>query len=416
MSAPSDSPTHNELGTTQGYNSEAMNSGVEADRSLIHRVSEPVSASETVAKFYPSQKLTSWWTVSGLMVVVSIGLHGLLLFTPIRSEQKPIPPKPEKQVRVTQLSPRPKSPPIKASPKPVATLKTALPTSAQPKIKEAPAPPQPQLTSPPPEAKPQPTPPLTKPTPPLAKPTPQPTPSSSPAEPTSQTQPEPSPAPASSAENPWENFPKYPGAKPGCFEKDFCIQTSTKLDEVVAYFEKALPAKQYVATATIQEGNRKVYQVSTKDGKTQFLSLIFAGGEEGTVYVLGESALNLGDFKKAIEVPPEISEILTSVGLDSENIDRSYFTQPDLFYNSEARRPEISSISIVSDQPHDTLMDSFLRTNLQNNDYQINDLQKLYGGGEVYEVKKDQLKLYINLVPTQDQAGTIMVIWQNSPV
>ncbi len=351
------------------------------------------------------------------MALVSLGIHGSVLLIPIPSEQKPTPPKPEKQIRVTQLATQPKSPVIKAPSKPSPTLqkvpslpkavprpRTVIPpepklkeTVPEPKLKETPPEPKLKETLPEPKLKETPPEPKLKETPPV-KP-----------EPAS------SPAPLSSDANPWEHFPKYPGAKPGCFQKDFCLQTVAKLDEVAAYFEKELPAKQYEWKSSIQEANRKVYQVSTKNGKTQFLSLIFAGGEEGTVYVLGENPLSLGDFKKAVEVPSEISDILTATGLESENVDSSYFTEPDKFYPSGARRPEISSISVVPDQASETLMDTFLKTNLQNNSYEVSEPKNSYGGGAVYEVKKDKNKFYFNMVPTTDGKGSIVVIWGSPP-
>lgn len=344
------------------------------------------------------------------MALVSLSIHGLLLLIPIPSEQKPAPPKPEKQIRVTQLPTSPKSPVVKAAPKPspapqkvpslpkaVTRPQTVIPPEPKPKSKDIPPEPKPKETPPEPKAKETPPEPKPKETPP------------------SKPEPTPSAAPLSSDANPWEQFPKYPGAKAGCFQKDFCLQTGTKLDQVSAYFEKELPAKQYEWKPSIQEANRKVYQVSTKNGKTQFLSLIFAGGEEGTVYVLGENALSLGDFKKAVEVPSEISDILTATGLESQNVDASYFTEPDKFYPSGTRRPEISSISVVPDQPSETLMDTFLKTNLQNNSYEVSEPKPPYGGGVIYEVKKDKLQLYFNLVPTTDGQGSIVVIWASPP-
>ena len=363
------------------------------------------------------------------MALLSLGIHGLLLLIPIPSEQKPAPPKLEKQIRVTQLPTQPKSPVVRASPKPsptpqkvpslpkaVTRPRTVIPPEPKPRLKAIPPEPKPKPKKTPPEPKAKETPPEPKPkeTPPepKAKETP---PEPKPKE-TPPVKPEPVPSPALSSDaNPWEQFPKYPGAKPGCFEKDFCIQTGTKLDEVSAYFEKELPAKQYEWKPTIQEANRKVYQVSTKNGKTQFLSLIFAGGEEGTVYVLGEKALSLGDFKKAVEVPSEISDILTATGLESQEVDAYYFTAPDKFYPSRTRRPEISSISVVPDQASETLMDTFLKTNLQNNGYEVSEAKPPYGGGVVYEVKKDKLQLYFNLVPTTDGKGSIVVIWASPP-
>lgn len=419
MSTPSDPRTRNKLGTGYPFLRSLHTSGLSASELVAAKTDVPlaaasgsVSVSEAMTWLHPLKKVPSSPRNSiWIMALISLGIHGLLMLMPIPSEQKPTPPKPEKRIRVTQLQPQPKLPVVKASPPPSPTLqKTPLPPKPVTRPRTI-IPPAPRASQIPSEPKPKETPPAPKPkaqaTPIEPQPTPQATPSPTPT---------PSSTPLSSNANPWENFPKYPTAKPGCFQKSFCIQTGAKLDEVAAYFEKELSAKQFQWKSTIQEGNRKVYQVSTKNGATQFLSLIFAGGDEGTVYVLGENALSLGDFKKAVEVPPEISAILTAVGLESQNVEATYFTQPEKFYPSGTLRPEISSISIVPDQPSDTLMDAFLKTNLQNNGYEVSEPKSPYGGGVVYEVKKDKLKLYFNLVPTKDGAGTIVVIWGSPPV
>lgn len=428
MSTPSDPGTRNKLGTGYPFSRSLHTSGLSAPGPVAAKTDVPfaaasgsISVSEAMTWLHPLKKVpTSSRNSIWLMAVISLAIHGLLMLMPIPSEQKPTPPKPEKRIRVTQLQPQPKLPVVKASPppsptlqktsplpKPVSRPRTIIPPT--PRANEIPAEPKPKETPPTPQPKAQATPIEPQPTPQATPLAPQPTPQATPA-------PTPSSTALSSNANPWENFPKYPTAKPGCFQKSFCIQTGAKLDEVAAYFEKELSAKQFQWKSTIQEGNRKVYQVSTKNGATQFLSLIFAGGDEGTVYVLGENALNVGDFKKAVEVPPEIADILTAVGLESQNVEATYFTEPDKFYPSGALRPEISSISIVPDQPSATLMDTFLKTNLQNNGYEVSQPKSPYGGGGVYEVKKDKLTLYFNLVPTKDRAGTIVVIWGSLPV
>ncbi|HEY9604668.1 MAG TPA: hypothetical protein V6C85_23890 [Allocoleopsis sp.] len=417
MSTPSDPRTRNKLGNGYPFSRSLHTSGLSAPGDVPAKTDVPfttasgsISVSEAMTWLHPLKKVpTSSRHSIWLIALISLGIHGLLMLMPIPSEQKPTPPKPEKRIRVTQLQPQPKLPVVKASPPPSPILQKTPPLPKPVIRPRTMIPPAPRASKIPSEPKPKATPPVPQPKAQATPIEPQPTPQATPA-------PTPSTTALSSNANPWENFPKYPTAKPGCFQKSFCIQTGAKLDEVAAYFEKELSAKQFQWKPTIQEGNRKVYQVSTKSGATQFLSLIFAGGDEGTVYVLGENALSLGDFKKAVEVPPEISDILTAVGLESQNVEANYFTEPDKFYPSGVLRPEISSISIIPDQPSDTLMDAFLKTNLQNNGYEVSEPKSPYGGGGVYEVKKDKLKLYFNLVPTKDGAGTIVVIWGSTPV
>ena len=72
-------------------------------------------------------------------------------------------------------------------------------------------------------------------------------------------------------------------------------------------------------------------------------------------------------------------------------------------------------MQVVSGEAPDSFFDSYLRTNLVNNGFDSTQLSQSYGGGLLYEVKKETTSLYINLVPTQDASGTIVVIWKTLP-
>lgn len=435
MSIASNSPTQNELGTLPSRSecstlprspesdSDAIDSETNPDESPIFFQRKPSLASSFMILLRLPKKLILSPKLGWLMVLISISLHSILLFAPTPSEQKPKPKptKSEKQVRITKLPTSPKSPTVKASPQPSPTPKKAPPTpkpkAVNPSQIVIPPPPKDEPTPPKPKEEPTPPPPKDEPTPPKQKD--EPTPPETKDKPTHKIQqsPDSNPTPPpSSGDNPWADFPRYPGALPGCFKLESCSQTGKDLNQVASFFEKELVTKKYDAKPTIQEPTRKVYQVS-KNGMTQFLSIIFAG-EEGTVYVLGPDPLSLVDLKGAVEVPPEVANILT--GLDPQKADPTYFAQPDLFYsqngNSSTTLPGISNISLISEQTADTFMDAFLSTNLRNNNFEVTNPPKKYGGGDLYEVTKEQLKLYINLIPTKDSTGTLVVIWGSPPV
>ncbi|HEY9596840.1 MAG TPA: hypothetical protein V6D33_04150, partial [Cyanophyceae cyanobacterium] len=139
----SDSPSHNELGTMHSLSGESVlqpspNSSPNfssarmdvSDRSQVEFINWRSSEPRTIAQSHWSkQRSTSSLNWGWLMVLISIGVHSILLLTPIPSEPKPTPPKPEKQIRITQLPTAPKPPAVKASPQPSPSPKKIPPVS-----------------------------------------------------------------------------------------------------------------------------------------------------------------------------------------------------------------------------------------------------------------------------------------------
>lgn len=323
-----------------------------------------------------------------LIFLASLGLHGIFLFLPTGEEAKPPPPKPpENQVRITQLPTAAKQPVIKRPPKP-AVKRSATPTASRPRVN---VPPPPSVPAPPKPAKAE-----TK------------------ADAAVETEAKPS-----TESDAWKDFPLYPGSTPGCFELPSCLQSSDGFSQVVDHFATQLPEKKYTLKPVVQESGRTVYEV-TRDGLTQFLSIIENG--KNTVYVLSDAPRTIADLEQAVEVPPEIYAIL--VGLAVQQADSTAFTQPDQFYTQGDRKlgaatlvPKagIRNISLVSGQGADTMMDELLRSNLQNSEFEVTDLPKTYGGGKLYRAQKEDKALYLNLVPTKDNSGTLLVIWNTPP-
>lgn len=349
----------------------------DSDRSLT-------SASEVVTWLH-TPKQPKFWLLIWIATLASLGLHALLLLVPMPDEPEPAPAKPEeRQVRITQLPTLTRPAPNRA---PVAR---STPRPASPR-------PQPVRRS-------TTIPPLVR--PPIALPV-QPVPS----QPQANQATTPEPVAAADA-NPWQDFPQYPGAQAGCYNLQSCLQTGRALSEVSSFFERELTSKRYTATATISESDRKVYQV-TRNNLTQYLSLINVPGQ-GTLYVLAEAPRTLTDLGGAIEVPAEISTILSGLP-GGTNPTRSEFAQPDKFFQGDTQNPEIGLMQTVTGEVPDTFFDGYLRTNLVNSGYEAIELSQSYGGGLLYEVKKEDTSLYVNVVPTADGSGTIVVIWRTLP-
>jgi hypothetical protein len=314
-----------------------------------------------------------------LVTLASVGLHTGLMLIPTGEASKPLPPKAsEQQVRITQLSNPAKQPTVKPSTPPVVKVTPAVvtrsPVIALPPVVQAS--PSPQSTPAPPDS--------------------------------------------AAADNPWKDFPLYPGSTPGCFGLPSCLAASVALSQVSAHFANQLPARKYDVKRTVQASGREVYQVA-RNGLSQYLSLIETG--KNTVYVLADAPRTLEDLEKAVEVPPEILSILVSLAV--QKADATDFSQPEQFYSKAdgkslspgvlVPRSHIRNISLVTGQVANTMMDEFLRSNLQNNAFDVTDLPQEYGSGPVYQLQKANQILYLNLVPTQDNSGTLLVFWKTPP-
>jgi len=337
----------------------------------------------------PQSKGLFWGTMA-----LALGLHLVLGFISTGDEAKAPPTNPqEKKVRIVQL-PMPGQPIAKAAPltparpTPPARSPIQRPATNRPPVRPAQRPivQRPRQTPPPATTPPATTAPAT----------------TAPA----------TTAPPATGANPWQDFPQYPGAKPGCFNLQSCLSTGKSLAEVSQFFQKELTARKYsVQPANGSTNGGTVLQVS-RDGLTQFLSILNAE-ELGAIYVLSEQPVSLGDLTKAIEVPNEIYSVLS--GLAAEDATAAQFAQPNDFFPAGTVRSEIAAMKFVAGEDPATFFDAYFRTNLVNNGFDPQETNQQYGGGFVYRVKKASLVLYLNLVPTADNSGTIVVVWRVAP-
>ena len=183
------------------------------------------------------------------------------------------------------------------------------------------------------------------------------------------------------------------------------------MTEVSTFFERELTAKKYAAELTINEPNRKVFQVS-RNGLTQYLSLINVEGK-GTLYVLSEAPRTLADLAQAIEVPGAIYSVLSN--LYAEEAGRANFTQPDAFFTAQGLRPEVGIAQLVTGENYAIFFDTYFRNNLVNNGFESSNAPQSYGGGLLYTVTKDDLTLYPVMLPTADGTGTLVVVLKSLP-
>ncbi|MBA2747675.1 MAG: hypothetical protein H0U45_02785, partial [Tatlockia sp.] len=340
----------------------------------------------------------SWQQIARPMLLLSIGIHGLLLFTPIPTKKAELIQKDKIQnkVKITQLpissnSPRVIKKPSNSIIKSSIIRQTNRPLINQQKsINQAVIKKFPQLASKPENQKSQ-----------IA---------STPAETIALPNP-------NSLNDPFSDFPKYINSQPGLGLFTAPIdqssqQTQDSVTTVSQYFERELKAREYKITIAKNEANAKVFELK-KGNTTKFLNLITHNSK--TVIVLASEILNPENINDVAKASPEEEAFISILNkIEFETIDQPelYLSEPGLFYTKfgadkdgflemEQKSNTISTIRLIPNQLPEQVFNTIFAPTLKTSNFEINP-QKKYGGGMVYEVKQGNFVTYLNLVPTSD--------------
>jgi hypothetical protein len=385
------------------------------------------------------------------LLVLSLGLHGLLLALPLPSEKKPAPSakkEPEK-IKITQLPttpPAPKASPrpvVRATPKPIPQVRPSIrpqPSLIRPRMSDIPPIPPPTTATPRPQ--PQLTPTFLQPTPsptptPLqttATPSPSPTPSQATATPspsptpsqaTATPSPQPTPEQSPNLLNPFADFPFPDNAQPGSVgllagETDKAARNTTdRLQQVVAFYNTALPAKNFKSQQINEAAQLNVFKVSKEGAESQFLHLISKEGK--TVIVLAPqeikdlNALKSAEARSAEEIafdnalaPIKQSEDFGAVFPE----DLGKLPQPEQFADINKFRGIIATTTFKPMSPEELFNE--VNTKLVEAGFtQITSVGS-YGGGQAYKVNQESFTTYLYFVANTDNK-TIMLISKDAP-
>ncbi|UBF27269.1 hypothetical protein K9N68_04705 [Kovacikia minuta CCNUW1] len=312
------------------------------------------------------------------MLFIALGLHALLLFAPLSSEQKPKPKQDEKAaVKITQL-------PKAAAPKLRPQIKRQLPKAAN------------RPKSPVPAASPKPA----------------------------------TPGGAPQQNNPFADFPHFSPSTPDCFDRglgDNCRIAPAGIAAVADHFKKALPAKKYQMALETDSPGRKVLRF-TKGGKQGYLTIL--DDAPTTVYILAEQPVkDLEALRGAVVVPPELYQMIAEFVPEADPNDpsatntakRENFAQPELFFKPSADpdavpegRPNLDgNPSIVPGDTPDSLYQR-LNPQLKGIFEEVSPVGN-FGNGPLYQLKKGSTRVYLSLVPAQGVSGTIISVWLKDP-
>ncbi|MBF2046263.1 MAG: hypothetical protein IGS54_02490 [Elainella sp. C42_A2020_010] len=319
----------------------------------------------------------------------SIGLHVLVLLLPL-PEQASLDAarRQDVEVNVTRL---PEQTPV---PKPTAT----------PKPTPTPSPPAQPVAQP---LQPAPRPPAVAQKPPVAQPSPSPVASPPPT-------PEPSPDPVPPPAVPFADLPLLTGSQTGCFGLGTCheITDGTNFRTAGQTLEQALQAQGYTVKPRedLEETGRKVYEL-TKGNKTRYLNVL-SSDVGSTIYLVTPQPVSLDQLQTSETHKAELEAILDSIS--SGSVNPTQLTQPEAFFAGTTPRPETGSqLRLVAGRSPQELLNG-LTGSLQAQNFTLTEAGG-YGNGLLYEVTKGAYTGYLNLVPTVDRSGTIVVLWTNLP-
>ncbi len=387
----------------------------------------------------------SWRSLLKPAILISIGLHGLLLIMPLAGvHQQSAPPIPkEEKVKLTELptevvttnpssaTPQPspsalaqspevksidrssasKSPQLTISPKPIPTTKPSPNASPRPKVSKTPTiKPSPRISPKPLASR------LA-----VVKPSPKASPKATSTTPVAPKPPAPN--------TPFSDFPKYPNAASGAFDlkaiEKVAQQTPDDLKQVSSFFDSELKGRSYQSSVSTNTDNKKVYEVS-KGGVTEYLTLIFESGK-GTIIVKSKKPLpdNLGNTEVASAQENAFDAALGRVPFQQNDSADEKLPDPKAFHDKygqdekgflekQVKNGIDGSIRFISGQNPGTAYTGIFAGSLQQGNFQVTPKSN-YGGGNLYEIRQGGFARYLNLIPAKDGSGTIVVVWNTPP-
>ncbi|NJO39825.1 MAG: hypothetical protein HC865_03845 [Cyanobacteria bacterium RU_5_0] len=227
----------------------------------------------------------------------------------------------------------------------------------------------------------------------------------------------PPPAPTTVLAAPFADLPQLTGSQSGCLGLGGCRQIAENPGEVSQTLKQQMEAQGYTVRLrddlidTSDYQGMKIYEVS-KDGTTRYLNVISSGLGE-TIYILTPELTTRAEIENAGTVQTELETVLTNLS-GGNRASYPQFVYPDLFFTGTNPRPEIGGQFHLIPGGNPTQLSVSLTSTLQGSGFAVSPVGE-YGGGIVYEISQRAFMGYLNLIPTQDGMGTIVVVWRSLP-
>jgi hypothetical protein len=194
-------------------------------------------------------------------------------------------------------------------------------------------------------------------------------------------------------------------------------QTPDGVAEVEKYYKGILPSKGFTINSTEDNATKKTFEVTSKSGPAQFLTLFIV--PQGTVIVTSNGPLpqNLADTSGQSVEEKLFDETFAAgngtayaVGAFKDNM---FVAQGD---NFAADNPNMQSVQFIPGQTEDqayTAFDGLFKAK----GFQVT--KGSYGNSVLVTVQKGSITRYFSLVSStpakQDGAGVYVIGWKTSP-
>jgi hypothetical protein len=333
------------------------------------------------------------------MLLISLGLHGLVLFIPLPAPpQKTELPKP-KPIKIAKL------PPLRTPPKLLSKQLNLKNPSTQ---NTAPSTPRQGIVLKQKQG-------------------------AGTTQPKTPTKAEPNPilpsVPSNATGATWADLPTYlKNIQNPCEGADGCVQTRDSFREVIQFFEDNLRAKKFkFSKEGTSEGSYgteyRAYKVLNHKKEVQFLSILFNG--ENTKYVWADKIASEVDIVTPTVTSTDIAAFIEQLPTNASKAKLSPESFPDgaaiKFYVDKDkpdfgfRNTRANAPIIVSSNPTDTYQT--LEGKLSSANYSANPISTGYAGGTLYKItKSDGAKpLYLTILPTKQGDGSIVALWLDMP-
>lgn len=345
-----------------------------------------------IAKHCPTPLI---WLIRPALFL-SLGLHLVALLVPLpersSSELPSVSTLASPQVPVTRLpSPQPTAR-VSPSPQP-SPAASIVPPRPTPAVVRAP------------QLQPQPRPQVAPVKPPQTVPSPAPTVAASP----------PSPDPVPPTAIPFGDVPLLAGAESGCYGIGVCHQLAdgTPFRSAGQSLEAQFQSQGYSVKRRddLEDTGRKVYELS-QQGETRFLNVL-SSNVGTTIYLVTPQPISLQELEAGGQLKAELTTLLDQQ-VGNRPADPTQIAAPADFYLNAAPRPEIEGeLRFLANSTPDQLLTT-LTPQLQAQQFGVTAAGG-YGGGWLYEITKGAYTGYLNLIPTIDRSGTVVVLWANLP-
>lgn len=117
-------------------------------------------------------------------------------------------------------------------------------------------------------------------------------------------------------------------------------------------------------------------------------------------------------------VRPFFEQLASTAGVPIHPPSPDLFPDPSLYFEPTGAETTLKSNVLkavwMDGKTPEQVYISVLNSQLQSGNFQT-EQKPDYGGGTVYEIKQNDTVWYLNLVPTTDGRGTIIVVWQHDP-